>query len=63
MNNNKESKRLYLLQYDGVNLFYKSKWTHIEFKSLEIGRKWLKFLITLPDEQVEHWIKIYKESK
>jgi ribulose bisphosphate carboxylase small subunit len=53
-------KRLFLLEYDGINLFYKGEWTGIEFDTLEDGREWLAFLKTLSDEQVEHFVRIWQ---
>lgn len=55
-----DKKRLYLIDYDGINLFYKNEWTLIEFHSIEDGREWLAFLKPLSDEQVEHFIRIWQ---
>jgi len=58
VNSNRE-RGLYLLNYDGINLFWKSKWTRIAFNTIEEGKDWLDFLTYLTDEQIEKWIKNY----
>jgi hypothetical protein len=55
---NKE-RGLYLITYDGINLFWKSKWTLIAFETIEEGKAWLDFLSFLDDESIERWISTY----
>jgi len=49
-------RRLQLIDYDGINLFYKGKWTTLEFDTVEEGRMRVAALDPLSDEQVEEWI-------
>jgi len=49
-------KRLQLIDYDGINLFYKGKWTTLEFNTVEEGRMRVEALTPLSDPQVEEWI-------
>ena len=58
--NMSETRRLYLIDYDGINLFHNGNWTGVEFASVSDGQDWLKFLNTLTDEQIEHFVKVFK---
>ena len=55
-----KSHRLYLIQYDGINLFFNGNWTGVEFHSIEDGQEWLAFLEPLSDAQIEHFVRIWQ---
>ena len=57
------SDRLQLVNYDGINLFYKGKWTTLEY-DLEKGRMIVEALTPLSDAQVEEWIEkaVFKKN-
>ena len=58
-----DEKRFSLIDYDGINLFYKGKWTTLEVSNVEEGRVLIKRLETLTDEEAEQWIEDAKFAK
>ena len=55
-----ETRRLGLVNYDGIYLFFNESWTGVEFDSVEDGREWLAFLKPLSDDQIEHFARIWQ---
>ena len=58
-----DEKRFSLINYDGINLFFKGKWTTLEVPSVEEGRILIDYLETLSDADAEEWIADEKFKK
>ena len=51
------SNRLQLIDYDGINIFYKGKWTTLDYPTVEEARKVIENFGPLCDEKVEEAIR------
>lgn len=51
------AERFYLIDYDGINLFYNGAWTQLSYDSVEEGIRIIEYLEPLSDEEVEKWIR------